>query len=110
MYHVKKEDFTVEDFSSYKMINAIENITNGRKVKIGKAIFKPRSRVPEENYAFHDMDEYSLILKGKLNIATREGGVLSLKEGDISFIPKFEEHWSSNESDAICEVLWILVD
>lgn len=110
MYFVKNEDFIIEDLGNYKMINAMENIINGKKVKIGKAIFNPGSRVPEEGFASHDMDEYSFILKGQLNIATKDGGVSSLNEGDISYLPKFEDHWSSNETDGYCEVIWILVD
>lgn len=110
MYFIKNEDLTTEDLGNYKMINAMENITNGKKVKIGKAIFNPGSRVPKEGFAFHDMDEYSFILKEQLNIATKDGRVLSLNEGDISYLPKFEDHWSSNETDCYCEGIWILVD
>ncbi|KUO73173.1 MAG: hypothetical protein APF77_08360 [Clostridia bacterium BRH_c25] len=109
MHFRRSKDFNSEDFSSYAVITALENCTSGKKVKIGKAILKPGARIPEEGTTFHETDEYSFVVKGKVSIMT-ETGLSNLDTGDINFVPKEEKHWSINFGDTDCELVWVLVE
>ncbi|MHB1391708.1 MAG: cupin domain-containing protein [Clostridia bacterium] len=102
-------DFISEDFGSYKIVTAVENSSNGKVIKMGKAILKPGARIPAEGATFHENDEFSFVVKGKVAIGT-ENGLSNLDTGDISFVPKAEKHWSINESDTDCELVWVLVE
>ncbi|HKK95693.1 MAG TPA: cupin domain-containing protein [Anaerovoracaceae bacterium] len=82
--------------------------TSNDKVEFGYAVFKPGARIPEEGYTSHEEDEYSFIIKGKSKI------VIDEKEYEVSsssagFIPAGELHYSYNDSDEECELIWALV-
>ncbi|MEL7566602.1 MAG: cupin domain-containing protein [Dehalobacterium sp.] len=78
------------------------------KATMGTAVFPPGARVPKEGTGAHDADEYALILKG--SILTMSGGTeYRLESGKASLIPQGEEHWSLNDSDEDCELVWFLV-
>lgn len=109
MYFKRSKDFSSENYNSYEVVTAIESLTSGRTVKIGKAILKSGARIPVEGATFHENDEYSFVVKGKVKIIT-ETGLSDLNTGDISFVPKRERHWSINEGDTDCELVWVLVE
>ena len=109
MSYIRSNDFSVEEHSDYAVITAKESRTRGRKIKIGKAVLKPGARIPEEGTTFHDCDEYSFVVKGNVTIGT-EDGLSDLETGDINFTPKAKEHWSLNEGDTDCELVWVLVE
>lgn len=109
MNFIRSKDFSSEAHTGYTLITAIENWTNGRKIKIGKVILKPGARIPEEGVTFHENDEYSFVTRGKVTIGT-EIRQSKLEAGDINFVPKEEKHWSINESDTDCELVWVLVE
>jgi mannose-6-phosphate isomerase-like protein (cupin superfamily) len=83
--------------------------TPNEKVTFGYAVFIPGSRVPEEGFSCHEHDEYSYIIKGKAKIVI-DGKVSENTANTASFIPAGEEHYSFNDSDEVCELIWMLVE
>lgn len=78
------------------------------KVTFGTAVFPPGARVPQEGTGKHEGDEYSLILKGSL-VSFSGGEKYRLSAGQASLIPAGEEHWSLNDGNEDCKVVWVLV-
>ena len=79
------------------------------KVTFGHIIFDSGSRVPEKGYGVHEQDEYSYIISGN---AVCVIGDIEYKSGQGSalFIPAGEKHYSFNDTDEPCEIVWMLVD
>ena len=80
------------------------------KVSMGIAVFAPGSRAPpkEEEYASHDGDEFAYFISGSLKCCSG-GEVFELKAGDASFIPAGEAHYSWNETDQPCTLIYFLI-
>lgn len=78
------------------------------KVTMGMALFPPGARVPKEGTGVHEADEYALVLKGSI-LTMSDGKEYRLQSGKASLIPQGEEHWSFNDTNEDCEVVWILV-
>ncbi|MCD6343744.1 MAG: cupin domain-containing protein [Spirochaetaceae bacterium] len=79
------------------------------KVTFGHIVFNSGARVPEDGYGVHEQDEYSYIISGNAvcvidDIEYRSG------PGSALFIPAGEKHYSFNDTDAPCEIVWMLVD
>jgi len=80
-----------------------------KAVKFGHIVFRPGDRTPEKGYGVHDQDEYSYIMSGTAvcvidDIEYRSG------PGSAMFIPAGEKHYSFNDGDEPCEIIWMLVD
>ena len=77
-------------------------------VHMGKAVFTPGMRVPQQGTTQHEGDEFSYILSGMLRCVS--GGVEhTVKAGDALFIPAGELHYSENVSGEDCELIYMLV-
>jgi quercetin dioxygenase-like cupin family protein len=77
-------------------------------VNMGCAVFGPGVRVPKEGHTSHDTDEFSYIISG--NIKCFSGGKThELKAGDAAYIPAGEPHYSCNESNEVCTLVYMLV-
>jgi quercetin dioxygenase-like cupin family protein len=85
-----------------------EDVTQKERLVIGTARISPGTRVPAEGESVHDGDEYAIIFKGRSSIVSG-GQEYQVSEGLASFIPAGEAHWSINESDTNCELIWMLV-
>jgi len=83
--------------------------TTNEKVEFGYAVFKPGARIPENGYTSHEKDEYSFIIKGKSKIVIDEK-TYEVTTNSAGFIPAGELHYSYNDSDEECELIWMLVD
>lgn len=83
--------------------------TPNEKVTFGYAVFTPGSRVPEEGVSCHEQDEYSFIIKGKAKIVI-DGKIIESGPNTAGFIPAGEEHYSFNDSEEPCELIWMLVE
>jgi quercetin dioxygenase-like cupin family protein len=85
-----------------------EDVTPKKRLVIGTARISPGTRVPAEGEGVHDGDEYAVIFQGRSRIVSG-GQEYQLSEGMASFIPAGEAHWSMNDGDRDCELVWILV-
>jgi quercetin dioxygenase-like cupin family protein len=85
-----------------------EDVTAKKRLVIGTARIPPGARVPAEGESVHDGDEYAIIFQGRSSIVSG-GQEYQLSEGMASFIPAGEAHWSMNDGDTDCELIWILV-
>ncbi|MDA3957280.1 cupin domain-containing protein [Oceanispirochaeta sp.] len=79
------------------------------KVQFGHIVFNPGDRTPKEGYGVHAQDEYSYIIKGTAvcvinDIEYRSG------PGSAMFIPAGEKHYSFNDGEEPCEIIWMLID
>ena len=85
------------------------DVTQKGKLTIGTAQIPPGARVPAEGEGIHDGDEYAILFKGITRIVSG-GKKYRMSAGEASFIPAGEAHWSINEGDTDCELVWILVN
>ncbi|MBO8137847.1 MAG: cupin domain-containing protein [Desulfotomaculum sp.] len=85
-----------------------ENVDKDAKVTFGIVVVPPGTRVPAEGAGAHDGDEYSLILKGSL-LSVSGGKEYRVSEGQAAFIPAGEEHWSINDGNEDCEIVWAII-
>ena len=86
-----------------------EDITQKGTLTIGTASIPPGARVPVEGEGRHEGDEYSILFKGTTKIVSG-GQEYRMSAGEASFIPAGEAHWSLNDGDTDCELVWILVN
>jgi quercetin dioxygenase-like cupin family protein len=84
-----------------------ETIPDGA-VNMGYAVFEPGVRVPPEGRSSHEGDEFSYIISGSLK-CTSGSEQFETKAGDAIYIPAGEQHYSSNESDSPCRLIYMLV-
>jgi mannose-6-phosphate isomerase-like protein (cupin superfamily) len=104
------EMFKKSDGSLDEMITIFDKTnTPNEKVTLGYAFFPPGKRVPEEGVSCHEHDEYSFIIKGKAKIVI-DGKVIESGPGTAGLIPAGEEHYSFNDTDETCELIWMLVE
>ena len=108
MIIVDKEKALTEDFKTYIMTTGINYEKDDIEVVIGTAEFKPNCRVPEEGYGKHDFDEYSYVISGQIK-AKIGNSYVNLKEGEFSYIPEGEKHYSENKSKENCKLIWVKV-
>jgi quercetin dioxygenase-like cupin family protein len=100
---------SADEVMAYASADArLKNFFDEGKVIMGMAVFPPGARVPREGTGVHDADEYSFILRGSL-LSMSGGKEYRIKSGQATLIPQGEEHWSLNDTDEDCEVLWVLV-
>jgi mannose-6-phosphate isomerase-like protein (cupin superfamily) len=83
--------------------------TPNEKVTFGYAVFQPGDRVPKTGMAVHQADEYSFIIKGEAKIVIN-GETYSSEKNCAGFIPAGEAHFSYNDSEEPCELVWVLVE
>ena len=76
---------------------------------MGYAVFAPGARAPAQGLASHAEDEYAYIISGSLKCFSG-GEHCEVKAGDATFIPAGEEHYSSNESDEPCTLVYMLAE
>ena len=101
------EAVNVKGFASFPLYEGSTQANDG--IKMGYAVFGPGARVPKEGTASHPEDEFAYIISGGLKCCS--GGVVyESKAGCSSFIPAGEEHFSINESDEPCTLIYMLAD
>ena len=76
---------------------------------MGYAVFAPGARVPAEGMASHAEDEYAYFISGSLKCFSG-GEFYEVKSGDTTFIPAGEKHYSFNESDEPCALVYVLAE
>lgn len=86
-----------------------KTLESGARLSYGTAVFPPGARVPDSGTAAHEADEYSFIIKGRLS-AFSGGESYEVKGGQASMIPAGEQHWSVNESDQNCLLVWMFIE
>jgi quercetin dioxygenase-like cupin family protein len=75
--------------------------------KMGYVVFTPGTRVPKEGHSSHLEDEFAYIISGGLKCCS--GGInYEVISGDSTFIPAGEEHYSYNDSDEPCTLVYFL--
>jgi len=82
--------------------------TGDDSVRMGYAVFSPGLRVPESGAASHDGDEYAYIISGSIK-GCAGGETQTLVAGDVSFIPAGEAHYSYNDGDQDCVLVYLMV-
>ncbi len=56
----------------------------------------------------HEWEHENYILKGKGEIRNSKGESISIKEGDVAFIPPFEEHQYYNSGNEVLEFICLI--
>jgi quercetin dioxygenase-like cupin family protein len=79
------------------------------KVTFGHIVFKPGARTPEEGYGVHEQDEYSYIISGEA-VCVIDGKEYRSSAGAAMFIPAGEAHYSYNDTDEPCVIIWALIE
>jgi quercetin dioxygenase-like cupin family protein len=77
-------------------------------VHMGHAVFSPGLRVPQAGVTRHDGDEFSYILSGSIKCYAN-GETQTLKSGDAVYIPAGEGHYSYNDNEEDCSLIYMLV-
>lgn len=108
MFIVKSDDAELKEFEYHTMLTGIVNESDDVEVVVGTAVFKPNARIPDEGFGVHDFDEYSYIIEGEIEAQIEDKNV-KLKSGEFSFIGRGEKHWSINNSENDCKLIWISV-
>ncbi|MCK5673277.1 MAG: cupin domain-containing protein [Spirochaetales bacterium] len=80
-----------------------------KKITFGHIVFNPGDRTPKEGYGVHDQDEYSYIISGNAVVVIDDIEYRS-ETGSAMYIPAGEKHYSFNDSDKPCEIIWVLVE
>ncbi len=80
----------------------------GRFCRFGKVIIPSGAKIPESGLTKHDANEFSIIIKGEVDI-TCEGKTMHSSTGMAMCIPMNEEHKTTNNSAEDCEIIWALV-
>lgn len=82
--------------------------SHGTVIDFGVAKVAPGDRLPQTGYTSHDQHEYSFILSGHL--VGESGGVpFQISAGELSYIPRGEEHYCANPSDEEVEIFFVMV-
>ena len=103
------EIVTIKDVEGLTKNNVLmKTLLEKKGVTLGSAVIPAGTRAPEEGSGVHDADEYSVILKGSL-LAGSGNKEDRVSAGQATFIPAGEAHWSINDSDEDCELIWVLV-
>lgn len=85
-----------------------ESVIDGGRTTFGTVVVPAKTRIPLNGTGVHEQDEYSIVIKG--SIVTGIGDkVYRMSAGEASLIPAGEAHWSYNDGDEDCEVVWALV-
>jgi len=79
-----------------------------KNVNMGYALLKPGTRIPDTGEASHDGDEYAYIMKGAVKVCVN-GETQTFTAGDASYIPTGEGHYSYNDGNEDCELVYMLV-
>jgi quercetin dioxygenase-like cupin family protein len=77
-------------------------------VDMGYAVFAPGVRSPVENFTSHDGDEFSYIISGSIKCFSG-GEPHEAGAGEACHIPAGEPHYSYNDSDTPCSLIYLLV-
>ncbi|SKC90947.1 cupin domain-containing protein [Maledivibacter halophilus] len=104
---ISEKEISPDIFRGYEMIEAFKESKN--IIKMGKAVIKSGTRIPENGFGVHDADEFSYIIKGCVESVTKEEEKTTVKAGDFSYIPAGEKHWCKNTTDKDCELIWFLI-
>lgn len=97
-----------QGFDKNGLITLFEDKYEKMDIKFGTITIPPGGRVPEEGLASHEENEYSFIVKGKIE-GESGGQKYKAKESEATFIPAGEKHWAINRSNTPCEIIWVLV-
>ena len=86
-----------------------DDISQRGKLTIGTASISPGAKVPAKGEGVHEGDEYAILFKGSTKIVSG-GKEYRMSAGEASFIPAGEAHWSLNDGETDCELVWMLVN
>ncbi|GGB42393.1 cupin domain-containing protein [Virgibacillus dakarensis] len=77
-------------------------------VQFGTVTIPPGERVPKEGLSKHEENEYSVIVKGRVE-GESGGKPYKAWASNATLIPAGEEHWAVNAGDEPCQIVWALV-
>jgi len=104
---VDSKQVPVDKDTRLKVLFPAEAIPGGR-LTFGTVTIPPKGRIPTTGMGVHPEDEYSLVVKGSVITGTADR-VSLLTAGQAALIPAGEAHWSCNEGEDECEIVWALV-
>lgn len=97
-----------QGFEKIGLLTLFEEKTDKMDVKFGTVTIPPGERVPKEGLSKHEENEYSVIIKGKIE-GESGGKEYEVSESCSTFIPSGEQHWAINSSEEPCKIVWVLV-
>ncbi|WP_099159231.1 cupin domain-containing protein [Virgibacillus ndiopensis] len=95
-------------FDKKGLLTLFEEKTDNIDVKFGTVTISPGERVPKEGLSLHEENEYSVIVKGKIE-GESGGEPFTVSESSSTLIPAGEQHWAKNSGEEPCEIVWALV-
>ncbi len=103
------DDVPVTGLPLYEMQELFALKGSYSKIKISYITLLPGRRVPLSGTGVHEQDEYSFFLEGE--VYTESGSYQGIcRQGEATFIPKGEKHWSENRTDQACRLVCVLVE
>ncbi|MGY0692184.1 cupin domain-containing protein [Virgibacillus sp. FSP13] len=95
-------------FDKNGLLTLFEEKTEHVDVQFGTVTIQPGERVPKEGLSKHEENEYSVIVKGKVE-GESGGEPYQTSTSNAMLIPAGEEHWAINSGEEPCEIVWVLV-
>lgn len=95
-------------FDSNGLLTLFEEKTEFVDMQFGTVTIAPGERVPQEGFSKHEENEYSVIIKGKIE-GESGGKPFSVSESNATLIASGEQHWAINSGEEPCEIVWALV-
>ena len=76
--------------------------------QIGIAIVSPNTRSPPDGFSVHEHShEFAYIIEGEIILGTDKGEI-RLKKGDFMYNPPGTPHYTYNDRNEPCKLLWLL--
>lgn len=97
-----------QGFSGQGLRTLFEEKTDAVGVQFSTVTILPGERVPKEGSSKHEENEYSIIIKGKME-GESGGKPFQVSKSNATFIPAGEEHWTINSGEEPCEIVCVLV-
>ncbi len=107
MFIVDSKEIQADDGTNLKILFPAD-VIEGAKLTFGTVTITPKGRIPLTGTGVHPQDEYSLVIKGSAVTGIRDKAH-HLSAGQAALIPAGEAHWSCNEGNEDCEIVWALV-
>lgn len=108
MKKINLDEVEITGLPLYEMQTPFSLKGEYKDIKMSYITLLPGQRVPKEGMGAHKEDEYSFFVEGE--VYTESGDFKGIcGKGDVTLIPKGEEHWCENRTDKPCRLVCVMV-